>query len=910
MTKQWYNLSVKEVLEKLDSQESGLSQRQAEARLEEYGPNRLVRKKVYSTLTLIWDQFKSPLVYVLIIAGLITLVIHHYLDSTIIFAAVAVNGIVGFFQERKTSRAMARLQRLVKQKAYVVRSAARHQIDAQFLVPGDVIWLKEGDRVPADARLISQDDFLVNEAYLTGEWLARSKTAKTLRQKDLVVADQDNMVFMGTVIEQGEALAVVVATGQATQFGKIASLVQETREEKTPFQKRILQITHLMALIVALAGVLIIVEGLWRERNFIDMFVMAAAVAVAAIPEGLPVAITTILAVGTERILRKKAIIRRLVAAETIGAVSVVCADKTGTLTEGKMKVNQVATGKRLFEADKFIFKKQTSCATGLNQLALSITLLCSDAFVENPDDSIEKWVIRGRPTDRALFLAGLEACLNKRELEKKMPPVQRWPFSSKRMFLASRRQLTSHQDILFISGAPERVLDRCQFLARGLKEKEPLSSFQKRTIRATQEAMAAKGLRIIAVALRVVNKSDMPLSSRLESWPESAGESRLNWLAQDMAFVGLISLKDPLRIEVKDAISLCRRAGIRPIIITGDNLKTAKAIAQELNIDTSPDRVLEGYQIKKMSDQMLERKVRQINVYARIEPEDKLRIVEAWQDRQEIVAMTGDGLNDAPALKKADIGIAMGDGVDVAKETADLVLLDNSFSVIVAAIEQGRIIFDNIRKMITYLFSDSFTEVLLIASALLLGTPFLPILPGQILWANLIEDILPNLALIFEPPEEDVMQLKPRGKKTRLINQEMKFIIFIIGILTDILLLGLFWLLFKKSFSAQHIQTLIFAALSADSLLYVFSCRSLRRSLWHLKFWQNKYLIVAVAIGWVLLLGAIYFPPFQTLLRTVALGWQDWIIIAVLSLIDLALIEAAKWYFVVRRLEKVKSKI
>lgn len=907
MDPSWYNLTIKEVFSRLHSRPQGLTQRQSEARLAQQELNELSRKKDYSTLILIWDQFKSPLVYILLIAVIFTLFTHHYLDSVIIFAAVAVNGLVGFFQERKTSQALAKLKRLIKQKAYVLRDDIRHQIDAKFLVPGDVIWLKQGDRVPADSRLISQDDLMVNESALTGEWLARLKTVKSLAKKNLVIADQDNMIFMGTVIEQGEAKALVVATGQDTQLGKIASLVQETKEGKTPFQKRILQISHLIALLVGLIAVVIIVGAVWRAPEgaglayWQEVFIVLVAVAVAAIPEGLPMAITVILAVGSERILKRKAIIRKLVAVETVGAVSVVCADKTGTLTEGKMKVNQVVTGKRLFES-QIILENQQGCLEGLNQFALETALLCSDAFVENPYDSMEKWVIRGRPTDRALFLAGLEACIDHQKLEKDLALVQRWSFSSKRMFLASRRRLNEKKDIVFVSGAPERLLEHCQFVALDRHQKRKLTSNKLKVIVKIQEALAQKGLRIIAVAYKTIDKSLKAHQVKLGHLTDPPDEVLLDFLADKMTFIGLISLRDPLRTEAADAISLCQQAGIRPIVITGDNVITAKAIAQELGIDTGPDKVLQGHQIQQMTDSEIEKKVKQINVYARISPEDKLRIVEAWQAQDKIVAMTGDGLNDAPALKKANVGIVMGDGVDVAKEVADLVLLDNSFSVIVAAIEQGRVIFDNIRKMITYLFSDTFTEALLIVGALVLGAPFLPILPAQILWANLIEDTLPNLALIFEPKEKDVMQLKPRGRKTKLINREMKFIIFIIGIITDILLLGLFWLFLKWKFEPRHIQTLIFAALSADSLLYVFSCRSLRRSLWQIKFWQNKRLIGAVAIGWLMLLAAVYLPPFQALLRTVPLHATDWLVVAVLGLINLGLIELAKWWFVVRK--------
>jgi len=584
--------------------------------------------------------------------------------------------------------------------------------------------------------------------------------------------------------------------------------------------------------------------------KFIEMFTVAVAVAVAAIPEGLPVAMTVILALGMERILKKKGLVRKLASAETLGSTSIIATDKTATLTEGKMKVSGVI---------------------GNKSLTLKAATYTSEAFVENSDAPVAEWSYRGRPTDRALLEAGIESGFDKnKEFEKNR--IAELLFNPVDKYAAALYQERGKKT-LYACGAPERILDICD-----------LDKRKRRELEWKLEDLTQKGLRVVACASKEVQ----------------TGKS-IKRLTNNLKFLGFITLKDPIRKEVKAAMKICRQAGMRPIIVTGDHRLTAKAVAQELGFKIRKENIMEGIELDKLSDEEFAKRVKNIQIYARVEPRHKMRIIGAWQQRGEVVAMTGDGINDAPALKKADVGVALGSGTEVAKETSDLILLNDSFSIIVAAIEEGRAIIDNIRKVITYLLSDSFTELILIGVSIIAGAP-LPVSAVQILWVNLIEDGLPSIALAFEPKEKDLMKQKPQGHDIPLLNREMKVIIFIIGLITDFILLGLFFWLWRMGHDIMYIRTMIFAGLTIDSLFYVFSCKSLRRNLWHINPFSNKFLVIAWLVGVLMLVLAVYFTPFQILLRTVSLGLNDWLIIFALGAIKLTLIEATKWYFIVRK--------
>jgi len=854
----WHNLSREEVVKILRSDiEKGLDEKEVEIRQKEFGKNKLPEEKPLSRLRIFLEQFRSPLIYILVIAGIITLILKDYTDAIVIFGAVFLNTIVGFIQENKASQTLRALKRVVKHETEVQRAGNFKIIDSIDLVPGDIIVLNPGDKVPADGRIIECHDLKINEMALTGEWLAAKKKSEIL-PRETPLADRDNMVYMGCVVEDGKGKAIVTETGVQTEIGKVATMVKETKEEKTPYQKKLANFSKIVGIIIAFICFWIFILGMASGKEFVEMFTTAVAVAVAAIPEGLPVAMTVILALGMQRILTKKGLVRKLASTETLGSTSVIATDKTCTLTEGKMKVAEVI-------GDKF--------------LALKTAVLTSEAFIENPDEPKEKWIVRGRPTEKALLEAGIEMGIDqKREFEKKK--IAEISFNPINKFAAALYDEEGQKNF-YVCGAPEKILELCT-----LREKE------KAILEKQLDELAEKGLRVVATAYRKYEVGGMKYK-------------KLEEFCKDLIFAGFITLKDPIRPEAKEAMIVCRQAGMRPIIVTGDHKLTAKAVATELGFKIGEENILEGKELDKLSDEEFEKILLQIQIYARVEPRHKMRIISAWQERGEVVAMTGDGINDAPALKKADIGLALGSGTEVAKETSDLILLNDSFSIIVAAVEEGRAILDNIRKVITYLFCSAFTEVLLVGTSIFAGWP-LPILAAQILWINLIEDGPLSLALAFEPKEKDLMKQKPVGHEIPLLTREMKALIFVIGIITDLLLIGLFFWLFKFSeYEIPHIRSVIFAGLAIDSIFYIFACKSLRKNIWQINLFSNRFLIFAWLFAILVLLAGLYLPVLQTLLRTEPLNFFDWQLILGLGFLNLILIEATKWCFI----SKQKSK-
>jgi len=853
----WHSLSWKEIVDKLDSDiRNGLTDEEIRRRKVEFGENLLPAEKSLSKICIFLEQFKSPLIYILVIAGIVVLFFNEYTDTIVIFGAVFLNVIVGFIQENKANKSLEKLKKIVKVKAKVIRDGNEKLVNSSDIVPGDIFILTPGDKIPADGRIIENTSFKSNEMSLTGEWLPAEKKVSKLPE-ETSLADRDNMVYMGTVVEDGRAKVIAVATGIDTEIGKIAEMVKSTKEEKTPLQKKVARFSMTVGIVIGIISIAIFIEGIVSGNDFVEMLTTAVAVSVAAIPEGLPVAMTVILAIGMQRILKKRGLVRRLASAETLGSTSIIATDKTGTLTEGKMKVTEVITRRK---SDY--------------QLALKIATLNNEAFVENPEEVMDKWIIRGRSTDKALLMAGMQAGIHRKDLEKEMTLIAELPFTSINKYMAKAYAISKKEDILYVSGAPERIL-----------EMSSCSKKEQDKIKNELEGLTKKGLRVIAVAYKNINN----LSDQF---------SNLN-------FVGMIALKDPIRKEVKRALKTVREAGMRPIIVTGDHRLTARAVAQELGFNVRKENIIEGRELDKITDKQLEKLVDNIQIYARVEPKHKLRIIQAWQNKGHVIAMTGDGINDAPALKKADIGVALGSGTEVAKDIADLVLLSDNFSIIVAAVEEGRGIIDNIRKVITYLLSDSFTETILVGLSLVFGFP-LPMIAVQILWVNIIEDGLPGIALAFEPKEDDIMKQKPIKKKEALLNKEMKVLIFVIGLVTDLFLFGLFsWLWKSSGFDLARIRTIIFAALTIDSLLYVFSCKSLRKNLWHIDFLSNKFLNYSWLASCALLLASIYLPFFQVLLKTVPLIASDWIIILGLGIIKLFLIELIKWIFITKQIKE-----
>jgi Ca2+-transporting ATPase len=868
MIARWHNLSIKEVSKILGTDiEKGLTESEALERQIEYGQNLLPKEKSAPRLKIFLEQFRSPLIYILLIAGVTVLFLGHRADTVVILGAVVLNTFIGYVQESKASRALLELKKAVKHKAKVLRENNIKIIDTSDLVPGDVIILEAGDKVPADGRIVEVHQFKINEMALTGEWLPAEKSDNILLS-NTTMADRDNMVYMGTIIEQGKARAIVTDIGLTTELGKIAVTVKETKEEKTPYQKKLANFSKIVSGVIAFICLGIFVEGMFTGGEFIEMFTTAVAVAVAAIPEGLPVAMTVILALGMQRILKKKGLVRKLVAAETLGSTSVICTDKTATLTQGKIKVTKVLTAEQVFGS----FSKIKT-----NDLVYKIAALCNEAFVENIWETKKEWIVRGDPTGRAMLSFGFTGSFSKEELDQDFPKIDEMPFDNQRKFLATLHK-NKRDNILFVSGAPENLLEMSNLEVEDSKKwEEELTK------------MASHGYRTIALAKKKTSKKKID-----------------DIIFQDLEIVALLGLSDPLRKEAKEAMKICRQAGMKTIIVTGDHKLTAKSVAEQLGFKIGKANIMEGKELDKLSEKEFQEQLEKVQIYARVEPKHKMRIVKAWQDRGEVVAMTGDGINDAPALKKADIGVAIGSGTTVAKETSDLILLNDSFSVIVAAVEEGRAILDNIRRVMTYLLSDSFTEIILIGGSMFISAIFnqpwfLPLTAVQILWINLVEDGLPDLALAFEPKEKDLMKRKPKKQGVPLLTKEMKVIIFAIGLITDLFLLGLFFWLCSHSIDILYIRTMLFAALAVDSLFYVFSCKSLRRNIWHINLFSNKFLLVAWTVGFTALFAALYIPFLNNLLGTIPLHFHDWWIVIGLGLMELILIETVKHYFIVR---------
>ncbi len=807
-----------------DFLERGLTSKEAQGRLEEFGPNELKKAPGFSSLKLFLFQFKSPLVYVLLFAGLVTLFLHDFTDSLVIFAAVSINAVLGFYQEKKAQQSLAALRSLLSPHAKVIRDGERQIIEARQVVPGDLVVLEIGERVPADGVLVETTDLSLNEAILTGESMPVAKKLK-------------DEVFMGTTVTTGIAKMEVVKTGIETQAGKIGERVVTVEEEKTPLQEQIASLAKLLAILVGFLSALIFLIGALLGQDLLEMFVTSVAIAVASIPEGLIVTLTVILALGMQRILKRQSLVRKLLAAETLGSVSVICADKTGTLTEGKLQV---------VKAD---FADQ--------DLGVKAAILCND--LRDPLE-VAMWDWAKQKTAP-------------KPVQEKYPRIDEIPFSPKEKYIA-----TLHPGLLIISGAPEVILARCKLL--DVERRQWLEKFKE---------FGSKGYRLVGFAFK---KSQRAKDAKIKRED-----------LKDFEWLGILIYEDPIRLGVEASLKEAQKAGVTVKVITGDYASTAMAVLAKLKIriDNHKLQVMEGKELEEISIKDLAIRVKEVILFARVDPEQKLKIVQALKDQGEVVAMMGDGVNDAPALKTADIGIVVGEASDVARETADMILLDSNFATIVAAIEEGRSIFENIKKVVLYLLSDSFAEVILIGGSLLLGLP-LPVTAAQILWVNLVEDTLPGIALAFEPSEKEAMSEPPRHEKEPILDFELKVLIFIIGILTDVFLLGLFFWLLRGFLHLHFIQTVIFVALGIDSLFYVFACRSFRKTIFHKSILTNKPLILSVGIGLVLLLAAVYLPFLQTLLRTHPLGLREWAFLLGLGIFNLLAIEITKWVFLVRR--------
>lgn len=878
----WHSLSVNEVLSILGTSMGGLSSAEARARLAKFGANELVAARRVSPLKIFLSQFRSILIWILIGATIISLVMGEEVDAIVIFAIVLVSSTLGFIQEYRAERALEALKRMLSPTVTAIRDSREVIIPVKEVVPGDVIVLKEGDRVPADARLIEAINLQVNEASLTGESIPVPKDPSML-PADTPLPDRRNMVFSGTEVVSGKGKAVVVATGMNTEFGKIARYVTAAEKEETPLERRAKEIGKWLGIIALSITVLLIFAGVLRGMPIIEIFLFSVALAVAAVPEALPAVVTGSLAIGMYRMAKRNALIRRMPAVETLGSVTVICSDKTGTLTKGEMTVRRIYSLGHIIEVSgvgyepkgDFHVKDDTDKnilqSDGFRLLALSM-LLCNDAELIHEGGG---WRIKGDPTEGALVVAAVKYGLRQDEVRKIYPRVGEIPFSSERKLMTTVHLTPEGGGIVCMKGAPERVLEKCTriYTLNGIRK---LTRRVREEILAVNDEMAGSALRVLGVAYKKIEDHTGLAAEEIES---------------DMVFLGLVGMMDPPREEAISAVKVCKRVGIKPVMITGDHKLTAMAVAKELGIYEEGDIVLTGGDLENMPDEELEKIVDKVSVYARVSPEHKLKIVKAWKKRGQIVAMTGDGVNDAPALKHADIGIAMGiTGTEVTKETADMVLADDNFATIVNAIELGRWIYDNIKKYLAYLLRANLVEVTVLSLAVLAGYPP-PLLPVQILYVNLATDGLPAIALGVSPPDPDIMDRPPRDPKETIFTWDVKSLILrtlIVGVPF------IFWVfLSSMPMGVDLARARVFIVFVFFELTLAVTCRSLRYTIIEVK--PHRFLLLAILWEIILLMILLSFPATRLALDIVELDPHAFWLAATISLITLASTEGTK---------------
>lgn len=865
MDGQWHNLSSDEALKALNSRRSGLTEALAKAQLLQYGPNELKGKKKTLPILVFLQQFLSPLVYVLLVAVIISAFVGHFIDASVIMGVLLLNAVIGFIQETRAERAMEALIQMAAPKAKIRREGKVKLIPAKEIVPGDILLLETGDRVPADARLIEVSNFKVNEAMLTGESMPVDKRTETLSE-EIPMAERKNMVHMGTIATYGRATAIVVRTGMLTDIGKIATAIQEIKPEKTPLQKNINKLSRII--IVLFLGVcsLLVIVGVLKGIGWLEIFLLAVAAAVSAIPEGLPAVVTVVLAVGMRMMARRNVIIRKLVAVETLGSATVICSDKTGTLTLNEMTVQRLyvdgqwieVTGEGYVPQGEFRRDGQIINPESEQSLALLLRAgaLCNDALLTGEDD--ECCDIFGDPTEGALLVAAAKAGMNKEKLEITSPRLDEIPFQSEKQYMATLNSRDGGR-VVYVKGAVERLLSLSKYLLKGGRV-VPLAEADAQVIMQANIAMAEEAMRVIATAY-----VDLPSDFK---------ELRDQDIKGNLVFVGLAGMADPPREETKGAIRLCKQAGIKVVMITGDHKVTAESIARKLNL--LPGKAVIGAELQEMSDEELSRQIEKVSVFARIEPLHKLRIVNALKSHGHVVAMTGDGVNDAPALKAADIGIAMGiTGTDVAKESSDMILADDNFTSVVAAVDEGRAIFNRLRNVIFFLLSTNLGELL----ALILAVFFVgkaPLLAVQIIWINLVTDTAVAVPLGLEPKVGDELKQPPRHPRVGLV---FPGLLLRIGFLATLMGVGVF-LIFnwaQARMSLEEARTIAFSSMVAFEWFRAFNARSDEHTIFKLGVLRNRWLVMSIFVAIMLQLAVIYVPFLQVAFGTVPLGIDKW---------------------------------
>lgn len=866
----WFNWSSQQVVKALSTNlQSGLTSSEASRRLVEVGHNQLNTVQKISPWRIFLDQFTDFMVLVLIGAAIISGLLGEKEDALTIMAIIVLNAVLGFFQEYRAEKSLEALKELTAPLAHVWRDGKVQRVPAKELVPGDIMVLESGDRVSADGRIVEQVNLEVNEATLTGESMAVAKSDEILREANPVLGDQRNMLFAGTVITSGRGKAVVTATGMKTEIGKIAGMISQAEDEATPLQKRLEQLGQWLVFICLGVCAMVGTMGVLRGEPPRQMFLAAVSLAVAAIPEGLPAIVTISLAIGVQKMIKRNAIIRKLPAVETLGCATVICSDKTGTLTQNKLTVTKVWSGQQEYLTSKLIDQrnKEIEIPTGIKRL-FEIGVLCNNAQLEKEEKgrSLEYRVI-GDPTEGAILAAAAGCGLTSGDLSQKLRREGELPFSSERKRMGVWVSDVSGNHWLMVKGAADVLLERSTGFQNGEKVVQ-LSSELKLIIKQQIDSWGAEALRVLAVAYR----------------PIEPGESRdpsQNDPEQGLIFAGLLGMTDPPRPESKQAIEKSRRAGINVKMITGDYPRTAAAIGKQISLLRPEGKIITGAELDQLSEGELAEVITEIDVFARVSPHHKLRVVKALKRNGAVVAMTGDGVNDAPAIKESDIGVAMGiSGTDVTKEASAMVIADDNFATIVAAVEEGRTIYDNIRKFIRYLLSCNMGEILTMFGGILLGLPF-PLLPIQILWVNLVTDGLPAIALGMDPAEPGVMSRSPRPPQEGIFSRGLGKKIVLQGLLIGVATLGVYLIQLRGGQSLEAARTAAFATLVFAQLCFVFQCRSEDRSLLENNQLQNPYLLGAVAVSTLMQIGVVYLPWLQKIFYTTSLRGNDWVLIA-----------------------------
>jgi Ca2+-transporting ATPase len=911
MAKSFYQLSSEESIKKVDSSEDkGLSSNQIEVNRERFGTNKLSRSKGVEIVKLLVEQLKSPFVWILFVSSIFIVVVETFpqnlMEASFIWGTILINTIFGFWQEFKASKVLESLQEYDQPQVLVLRDGQKRTILQQELVVGDIVLLRIGDKVPADGRIVKNNKLKVSEAVLTGESVAINKQVKKIKQEKPIF-ERQNMVFRGTVVEKGSAHVLVTAVGDDTEIGRIAGLVQSVQKEKSPLQEKMQKFVKMLAVIMVSLTFVVLVVGALQGRDLLIMFETSLAIVTGGIPEALPIIMALILAIGMKKLAQKKGIVRKLSSVETLGSTTIICSDKTKTLTTGEMEVvsfsecktsskgknhnkerigstnNKSKTGGGSTIKQTFDLKQKPNSDKARRIMKLlglvnggEIEYISKQKDAESNVEKDLKFI--GDPTDRAItklvykhgFYLDLDGVKNKNKKFQDYKLLEKQEFDSQKGYQSKIYDKNGELLQVFL-GMPEKLIS--------------LDSNKSEELSRKNIELTKKGYRVICLATRYIDEELYAANNQLST-------------VDRLEVEGLIALVDPIRKGVKESLEKAQEAGAKVVIITGDHKNTAVSVAGKLGLEVNEKEVLLGEEVGEKDFADFVSQVHRYKVYARIKPENKMKIVKAWQKRGEVVAMTGDGVNDGPAIKQADIGIAVGSGTEVAKQSSDLVLLNDSFNIIVEAISQGRMILDNIRKATTYVLADSLASIVLVGMSILLKLP-LPIMWQQILWNNLVEDTFPNIAFAFEPKEKNIMNREPESKDTPLLTKPMKKLILIVGVFDQILTFGLFVVLYKMGFPLDYIRTMVFGSLVMDTGFVIYSFKNLHKNIWEYKINNNKYLVLSSFFVFAGFAAALYVPFLSDIVGTVPLSLTDWGIQVVISLIAVGLTEIGKWLFI-----------